>query len=180
MAYNQLPIFSTNIYILFSQTYYLSAMSVTALKILTENRQRTEPTDLPKPRGWKRHPFQYHPNFPNCDQISPPLLRITIRRNCIKRSRVLEGAENNGNNKRGKKQPYRLWIFFCTLQIAKISTTFFNRNHLKIIITLLIVNNKVNPYMTGGGSATQKRYAQPFQLRETFFNAFFATLECAC
>ena len=69
---------------IFSQTYYL--------KILTENRQRTEPTDLPKIRA------PYHPNFPNCDQISPTLLRVTIRRNCIKRSRVLEGAENNGNN----------------------------------------------------------------------------------
>jgi hypothetical protein len=33
-------------------TSYLSECdeSVTALKILTENRQRTEPTDLPKPR----------------------------------------------------------------------------------------------------------------------------------
>ncbi len=39
-----------------------------------------------------------------------------------------------------------LWIFFCTLQVAKIKcncSTFFNQNHLKIIITLLVVNNKI-------------------------------------
>ena len=51
---------------------------------------------------------------------------------------------------RGEKNNNRLRILFCTLQVAKIKcncTTFFNRNHLKIIITLLIVNNKVKKYI---------------------------------
>ena len=38
-------------YFIFPDFLFGCDESVTAMKILTENRQRTEPTDLPKPRG---------------------------------------------------------------------------------------------------------------------------------
>ena len=44
-------LFNKNIYFIFPDLLFECDESVTALKILTENRQRTEPTDLPKPRG---------------------------------------------------------------------------------------------------------------------------------
>ena len=59
--------------------------SVKALKLLTENRQRTEPPDFAITERLK----------------ATSAVRVIISKNCVKGSRVLEGAENNGN-KRGK------------------------------------------------------------------------------
>ena len=44
-------LFIKNIFFIFPDLLFECDEIVTALKILTENRQRTEPTDLPKPRG---------------------------------------------------------------------------------------------------------------------------------
>jgi len=78
-------LFNKNIYVVFPDLLFECDESVTALKILN-GAYRLAKREF-------ESAIQYHPNFPNCDQISPPLLRITIRRNCIKRSRVLEWAE---------------------------------------------------------------------------------------
>ncbi len=104
------------IYFIFPDLLLKCDESITALKILTENKQRTT---------CQNREVESVPNFPNCDQISPPLLRVTIRRNCIKRSRVLEGTENN--EIRGGKRQHHYYYYIpkkCLLGLCLECETF--------------------------------------------------------